>query len=720
MVSLASTKKGDNIERLNPFFHPSMRFFFLQHHQASGSIDEIANELFYSQNPIFREKNIGYKTRKIVSFTTFATNLDEDNKINFYDLSMVILNNRHLKSVLEGSVKFMVNFCNVIVYLRKEEDTPVCNDLYFLVRNKNTNKQEKDHTFFIELIETQSKHQTFKFDKYWRKRILFDPNQKNLSRYIQETILFQKNNFSLGKNKSSLFSFFQDPNKKKFYKEKILLDIFNNHIGPMIQNSTNLVNKLKSTTNSKDNKSQTSSFLLQSKFHKEELDINRERKKLILKTNKLDKDKFYSSQIHHLRNQQLNIIHKTAKESPVFKLIFNLNNMYIEDKMEYLVFLENLLIEEKISCVFKKEPNVELQVIHFIREIQHIYKIFLYFLQRQSQSQKRDIHVLIETLNILPGIFAQLFSKMYPMEIFNGEYLSVPTTFLKGMIDQLSLLTLKNPKIAIISVLGLQSSGKSTFLNNLFHLNFSTKDDKCTRGSNAVMLKVNISRSQRSQKLLSPDYIILVDTEGLGSPENLNLEIKGHTSHQTSLKDEKMIIFNLGISNLCVINSMKEFNKEMFAVIEKIFGSLILLHERNTVPELSFVFQGVANDKQKISEINETSTKVLKIIFDKKHKELEIDQEKAIKLSDLISTKNNTLFCVSKINSQNNYPKEYKQNIKVYLEHLFSNSLICQRKHMRSFDYLRVMIDKLGKILNNEDFYFDGNQIRERTRRVDR
>ena len=702
-------KKQKSIESINPFFHRCIKVLFLKRQGTSGSIEKIANDLFCSQAPVFIENTLTRKLRKPASFATFVTNLDPGNKLDFFDLSMVTLYEKFHSSTLDKSVKFLVKFSDVVVYLRKEEETQGCSYLYNYVSSKNHQKPEDQHTLLLELIQSDGEVHPFKFDRYWRKRILYSNSNKNISDQIRDVILFQKNNFSLGNKLQSLHYVCSIPDKKVFYKDDSYIDLHDNQTGLMIRNSSKILSRLL-LCQGWAKKNAQNSFLLQSRFHAKELQILKEKTKLTVLQNKIQKDHFYRNQIHNFRIEQLDWICRTAGGSLVFEFWHMLQSSFREDRLEFLVFLDNLLAEQKVLNVFKAEYT-RLRVLHFVRELQHIFEVLFYFIKLQKQDT-----LFITRLNQIPIIFAHLFLKLYPMEVFNGEYLSVPNTFLGEMINQLSLLTVKNPKVAVVSVLGLQSSGKSTFLNNLFHLNFSAKDDKCTRGSSAVFLKVNMSDTSDSSGLVTPDYLILVDTEGLGSPENLASGLKGQTKHGSSFKDDKTMLFNLGISNLCIVNSMKEFKKEMVYVIQKMMSSLGLLFERKVSPEISFVFQGIPDDKKKRSEIYKTSSSMLEQIFSKENHRNKLTQQK-IQLSDIIDKDRNSVFCISKLNSLGNYSTEYTKSVRDYLSHIFSSSMLCQRKHMRSFSHFTDLLNKINKIIIDDRFFFDGNLIKERTRR---
>lgn len=73
----------------------------------------------------------------------------------------------------------------------------------------------------------------------------------------------------------------------------------------------------------------------------------------------------------------------------------------------------------------------------------------------------------------------------------------------------------KRERILVLSVMGVQSSGKSTLLNTMFGVQMRTSVGKCTRGVNMQLLAVE-GRPEY-------DYILLLDTEGTRSPEHQSL-----------------------------------------------------------------------------------------------------------------------------------------------------------------------------------------------------
>jgi ABC-type lipoprotein export system ATPase subunit len=69
-------------------------------------------------------------------------------------------------------------------------------------------------------------------------------------------------------------------------------------------------------------------------------------------------------------------------------------------------------------------------------------------------------------------------------EIIDGDMLYMPKEFLKTIFKDL------DEKVLVLSVIGPQSSGKSTLLNFLFGCDFLTSTGRCTRGIYGTYIKL--------------------------------------------------------------------------------------------------------------------------------------------------------------------------------------------------------------------------------------
>ena len=709
-LSGISLKLKNNLTKstdlINPYFYPSIRYTFLHDENTNKNIHELLNNLFYQNSPIYKKDVFQFEKLKDSFLCSFACRNDVGNKLNFFDLSMILLQNSYLKIVCLSNnfLNFICDISNVIVVLVNLKNQNRISKIRKKLKEKNEYISESKHIFLIELIEYENiENPEVQYLGFWHKRILI--NKKSLSNLIEsinDAILFQKSNFNLGKNLTSLKDLFK-MNSFKDYEKKIFVDLHSEPIESLTSKANHSIENrlIKNNSNPKNRKIIQNAFKLQTKFHKKVIRLQKEKNLVQISKNKKIKNTFYQKKLQQLREKEFEFLFKNLGYGIIYEFIQILSETTIEERIEFLVYFENYLSIEKIRGIFQGSDNT-LQLVNFFREIQKIYELLVYFIdQTKSRVKENYFKYPQKNIDILPHLVAELFLNLYPLEILNGEYLSVSQTWLKAVfksVEKITGLTSSDLKISVLSVLGLQSSGKSTFLNNLFRLTFSSKDDKCTRGSSAVMLKINKNLIDESKyDLIVPDYLILVDTEGMGSPENLQNQLSDKEHKVSEFKDRKMLLFNMGISNMIIINSMKEFSKELKEIIQTMIVSFSDLKERNLSPKLNFVFQAVDKNGKKIREIKESMSNTMSS-FNK----LNFDDSENKKLFFFPSIKKKSI------------STEYKKAIDNYLKNLFSTKAICELKQMTSFDSLHNIIEKMNKMISTPDYTFDANFIKKR------
>ena len=101
-----------------------------------------------------------------------------------------------------------------------------------------------------------------------------------------------------------------------------------------------------------------------------------------------------------------------------------------------------------------------------------------------------------------------------PIELMDGDASYVPLKWVAAIFDKITE-KVGDKRLFVLSVLGLQSSGKSTLLNALFGLQFTVSAGRCTKGAYMQLLKVEETFTEE----LGFDYVLVVDTEGLRAPE---------------------------------------------------------------------------------------------------------------------------------------------------------------------------------------------------------
>ncbi|XP_074845148.1 interferon-induced very large GTPase 1-like [Carettochelys insculpta] len=205
---------------------------------------------------------------------------------------------------------------------------------------------------------------------------------------------------------------------------------------------------------------------------------------------------------------------------------------------------------------------------HILREVAQIYEALDTFPQE-------DQHFLE-----LPQIAADLMASGYPIELMDGDVSYVPLKWVRAVFDKLTE-KLGDKKVFVLSVLGIQSTGKSTLLNAMFGLQFSVSAGRCTRGAFMQLIKVDENLHQN----LNIDYILVVDTEGLRAME---LPSKSTLNH-----DNELATFVIGLGNMTLINIFGENPSEMQDILQIAVQAFLRMKQVKLSPSCLFVHQNV-------------------------------------------------------------------------------------------------------------------------------
>jgi hypothetical protein len=146
--------------------------------------------------------------------------------------------------------------------------------------------------------------------------------------------------------------------------------------------------------------------------------------------------------------------------------------------------------------------------------------------------------------------------------------------------------------------MGLQSSGKSTFLNTQYNLRFAVAAGRCTKGifMLPVILNEELRKSFKDDNL---HFMLLFDTEGLRAQE---LGI----SQENRSKDGEMATACIGIADVTAINSMNFQNSELFEILSIVVNMILRYKKDNTDKDIDafdvsaiFINQGVSDSQYK-------------------------------------------------------------------------------------------------------------------------
>ena len=241
-------------------------------------------------------------------------------------------------------------------------------------------------------------------------------------------------------------------------------------------------------------------------------------------------------------------------------------------------------MEEEAKSNLLKTAEIITQssfgIEHIFREIGQVYEAY----STCGAKQKKDIkHKLNFCPTLLPGIMANLILQGHSFEIVNGDVNHVPLQWVSEVLSSLTELIGPDKKLFVISVLGIQSSGKSTLLNTMFGIDFPVSSGRCTRG--VFMQMIEVKKSLKRE--LGYDYLVLLDTEGLRAPE-----FSGSLSYK---RDNEMATFIVGLGDIALINIKGERHSEVQDILEITVIAFIRMKLTHGKPKCLFVHQNVGD-----------------------------------------------------------------------------------------------------------------------------
>ncbi|XP_067445516.1 interferon-induced very large GTPase 1-like isoform X3 [Thunnus thynnus] len=243
--------------------------------------------------------------------------------------------------------------------------------------------------------------------------------------------------------------------------------------------------------------------------------------------------------------------------------------------------LSELRKEFKEQCK-KKDKNLtaeldqallesSLGVEHYMREMGLIYEFSI------SGSRNTD------EISRLPGLAAEMLLDGYPLELLDGDASNIPERWVTDVLMELHKKVGGKSRLLVLTVLGVQSTGKSTLLNTMFGVQFPVSSGRCTRGAYMLFLKVGEDMKHE----LNCDFIVLIDTEGLKSPDLAELE-------ESYVYDNQLATFVIGLSDVTIINVAMENSTEMKDILQIAAHAFLRMRHIGKKPVCHFVHQNVS------------------------------------------------------------------------------------------------------------------------------
>ncbi|KAM9391745.1 LOW QUALITY PROTEIN: interferon-induced very large GTPase 1-like [Pholidichthys leucotaenia] len=221
-------------------------------------------------------------------------------------------------------------------------------------------------------------------------------------------------------------------------------------------------------------------------------------------------------------------------------------------------------ISEKLQCA-------TFGLEHIFREMGQIYEA-----HKATKTQTSQIN-----WSEYP-IAAGLMISGHQVELMDGDAGHVPLSWISSLLGTV-IEKLGDTKIFVLSVLGVQSSGKSTMLNAMFGLQFAVSAGRCTKGAYMQLVQV----SEEVKKDFKFDCFLVIDTEGLHA-----LELAGNTNLH---HDNELATFVVGLGNMTLINIFGENLAEMQDVLQIVVQAFMRMKKVKLSLSCMFVHQNVTD-----------------------------------------------------------------------------------------------------------------------------
>jgi hypothetical protein len=279
---------------------------------------------------------------------------------------------------------------------------------------------------------------------------------------------------------------------------------------------------------------------------------------------------------------------------PLFYALVDDEHFFMGNLMKFSIMLKQKIedgliepykkrqeISQKLSQKFEKEEDkIKLEEemkknFQVIKEKSFSYEYVvreLYQIWRKKDRKDKETQYFV-------SLSSKLIESGSPFEVIDGDNLHFVSNFYSQYFKN------DNSRTFILSIMGPQSSGKSTLLNFLFGTQFASSSGRCTKGVYGSTMKIKNHPKY--------DQILILDTEGILSAER-----------NDRIFDRKLFLFCLLISNATIICNKGDINKEMNEVLKLAITCMRDLKlERKTTPNVYIVLNALTDiNKQKLWE----------------------------------------------------------------------------------------------------------------------
>ncbi|KAM4024007.1 up-regulator of cell proliferation-like [Anomaloglossus baeobatrachus] len=284
--------------------------------------------------------------------------------------------------------------------------------------------------------------------------------------------------------------------------------------------------------------------------------------------------------------------------------------------------------ESELKILGQKISESSVGLEHFLRETSLFYEAECSMVRAGKVSSNQ------RQFNDLPGIAAELLLDGFPLELIDGDASNIPLQWITDVLTEPDKKTGGQCRMRVITVLGVQSSGKSTLLNTMFGLQFPVASGRCTRGAFMTLLKVK----KKFPNTFGCEFIMVIDTEGLKTPEQESLA--DNYEH-----DNELATLVVGLSDITLVNISMENVSDMKDTLQVVVHAFLRMNEVGKRPNCHFVHQNVPDVSADYNNMT-ARTKLLKDLNEMTMKAAEIEKRsKLLKFTDIIDYNPETNTC---------------------------------------------------------------------------
>ena len=242
---------------------------------------------------------------------------------------------------------------------------------------------------------------------------------------------------------------------------------------------------------------------------------------------------FYQHILKTLNTQKAKYDDLSRKKKDIEKSIedkFKGQSIIINDLMRKQQIERNKIVEE-----FKAAEKEYKKTLRVVSGLDIGFKALCEEIMLAKETKIRDSSKMKDLLKF-QEVFVENFLKGMEIQLLKGAPLYIACegfdVIIKDISDKLQH-ELGCTRLSVVSILGDQSSCKSTLMNYLCGSNFPSSEGKCTKGINCRLANFD-----------NGHFVLFLDTEGLQSVDNENNQIF----------DNQLSVFAMIVSEIVIIN----------------------------------------------------------------------------------------------------------------------------------------------------------------------